>query len=65
MTDRLPVKVANELSNLINQMLTGMSALERAKERGKQEDIDYWYEYQLKAEKELQALGIHLAAPLE
>jgi hypothetical protein len=65
MMDRLPVKVANELSNLINQMLTGMGAVERAKTRNNNADLEYWYEYQLKAEKELQALGIHLAAPLE
>ena len=64
-TERLPVHTANLLSNLINQMLTGMSALERAKERKNEADIEYWYQYQLKAERELQALGIHLAAPLE
>ena len=62
---KLPVKVANELSCLLNQMLACMAALERAKERNNQEDIDFWYHYQLKAERGLQEMGIHLAAPLE
>lgn len=62
---RLPVHSANLLSNLINQMLLGKEAVDRAKLRNDKPNIEYWYQYQLNAEKELQALGIHLAAPLE
>jgi hypothetical protein len=42
-----------------------MDALARAEARDPQVpgDIRYWYEYRLKAERDLQALGIHLAAP--
>lgn len=65
--ERLPVKAANELSNLINQMLLGKESLANAENRipRNEEDVRYWYDYQLKAEQELQARGIHLAAPLE
>jgi len=64
---RLPVQTANELSNLINQMLIGKEALARIERTNQrtQEDLQYWYDYQHRAEQQLQAMGIHLAAPLE
>jgi hypothetical protein len=69
-TKQLPVHVARDLSNLINQMLLGRETLERANARDLSvpynlQDQQYWYEYTLSAEKQLQAWGIHLAAPLE
>lgn len=62
---RLPVQIANELSNLINQMLIGREALARAQQRHDPGDIQYWHDYLLNAERELMEAGIHLAAPLE
>lgn len=62
---KLPVKVAAELSNLINQMMVGDGARKLALERGNQSDYEYWYNYQLRAERALQDMGIHLASPLE
>jgi hypothetical protein len=46
-------------------MLLGKESYDRAYARQDQSDIEYWYAYQMEAEQELQALGIHLAAPLE
>lgn len=63
--DRLPVKLANAVSNQLNQMLLGKEARERAELAKDTEGVQYWYAYQLAAERELQAMGIHLAAPLE
>jgi hypothetical protein len=67
MTVRLNTKQADELSNLINQMLLGMESRRSAEERvpRNEADVKYWYQYQLNAERQLQALGIHLSAPLE
>lgn len=67
LVERLPVAHANLLSNLINQMLLGKESRIFAENRTprNEADVQYWYDYQLRAEQELMTLGIHLAAPLE
>jgi hypothetical protein len=62
---QLPIKLANQVSNALNRMLLGQEACARAIDRGNSNDTEYWHNYQLQAEKELQEMGVHLAAPLE
>jgi hypothetical protein len=61
----LPVKLAHQVSSSLNRMILGQDARLRAITRDNRADEKYWHAYQLQAEKELQAMGIHLAAPLE